>query len=244
MKTKMSKTNINLKLMNEIHFVNDFFWDGELLARGRVIGATKLFARQGDLDSACAVYSLMMMLMLHRRINRSEIDSRRAAQKITGGGYNVYMRLQDKIFGGLPGAYQEGYFFKDLANKLNECFKSKATASVKNAFDEKASSKKKQELVKSIMETIDAGHPVEIGITRKQGTGHAVVAIGYTFYYSDVRLFCLDPGYDLAQTAFWNTIIDISYSEPVKAIYSDKYFTPDGNLEKVIVDEILTIDEE
>ena len=29
MKTKRSKTNMNLKLMNEIHFVNDFFWDGE-----------------------------------------------------------------------------------------------------------------------------------------------------------------------------------------------------------------------
>lgn len=235
---------MNLKLMNEIHFVNDFFWDGELLTRGRGRGATRLFARQGDLDAACAVYSLMMMLMLHKRVNRSQIESRKAAQKVTRGGYNVYMRFQDQFLGELPGLYKDGYFLKIIAKKLNDCFKNVATASFKSIGCEQANSPQKQDLIKSIMETIDAGFPVEIGFSRRSNGGHAVVAIGYTTYYSDVRLFCLDPAFDIAPTAFWNSIIDMSYFEPAKAIYSDKYFTPNGNLENVTVDEILTIDEE
>jgi len=235
---------MNLKLMNEIHFVNDFFWDGELLARGRGKGANRLFARQGDLDGACAVYSLMMMLLLHKRVKRSQLESRKAAQKVTKSGYNVYMRFQDKFLGELPGLYQDGYFLKNLAKKLNEYFKIVATASSKSIGLEQADSPKKQELVKQIMETIDAGYPVELGFSRRSNSGHAVVAIGYTKYNSDVRLFCLDPAFDISETAFWNSIIDMSFFEPVKVIYSDKYFTPNGNLEKVIVDEILTIDEE
>lgn len=235
---------MNLKLMNEIHFVNDFFWDGELLSRGRGKGANPLFARQGDLDAACAVYSLMMMLLLHKRVNRSQLESRKAAQKVTGGGYNVYMRFQDKFLGELPGLYQDGYFLKKLAKKLNDCFKTVATATPHSIDCVPADSPKKQNLVKSIMETIDAGYPVEIGFSRRSRSGHAVVAIGYTRHNTDVRLFCLDPAFDIAPTAFWNSIIDMSYFEPAKAIYSDKYFTPNGNMEKVIVDEILTIDEE
>lgn len=74
--------------------------------------------------------------------------------------------------------------------------------------------------------------------------GHAVVAIGYTKHNSDVRLFCLDPAFDIAPTSFWNSIIDMSFFEPAKAIYSDKYFTPDGKKDTVTVDEILTIDED
>lgn len=235
---------MNLKLMNEIHFVNDFFWDGELLSRGRGKGANPLFARQGDLDAACAVYSLMMMLLLHKRVNRSQLESRKAAQKVTGSGYNVYMRFQDKFLGELPGLYQDGYFLKKLAKKLNDCFKSVATATPQSIDCVPANSPKKQNLIKSIMETIDAGFPVEIGFSRRSNGGHAVVAIGYTQHNSDIRLFCLDPAYDIAKTAFWNSIIDMSYYEPSKAIYSDLYYTPDGKKDKVTVDEILTIDEE
>ena len=67
--------------MDEIRFIKDFSWKGQLMAKGRENGRTPLFVRQGDLDGACAVYSLMMMLMIHRKINRRELEDRKAAQK-------------------------------------------------------------------------------------------------------------------------------------------------------------------
>ena len=214
-----------------------------MFAKGRGKGATELFLRQGDLDGACAVYSLMMLLMIHKKVNRKELENREAAQRITDGGYNSYMRLQDHILGELPGLYQKGYFFIDLAAKLHQCFKKEATASVYKAYNKRANSKAKQELGKIITETINAGYPVEIGFSGK-GYGHAVVAIGYTNYNTNLRLFCLDPAFGLGKTAFWNSIIDVDYFSPGKAIYSDKYYTPDGKLDVITVDEILTIDED
>ena len=35
---------------------------------------------------------------------------------------------------------------------------------------------------------------------------------------------------------------DVDYFDPGTAIYSDKYFTPDGESDVITVDEILTID--
>ena len=104
--------------MNSIRFIKDFFWNQELSAHGRGKGHTELFLRQGDLDGACAVYSLMMMLMIHKKVNRNELVDRAAAQNLTDGGYNSYMRLQDHISGELPGRYQNGYCCRQTAPVL------------------------------------------------------------------------------------------------------------------------------
>ena len=228
--------------MNEFYFIKDFSWKGELKAKGREGGHQPLFVRQGDLDGACAVYSLMMMLMLHRKVNRSELEDRRAAISATDGGYNSYMRLQDQFLSGLIGLYKDGYCFEQLAEELHSCFKDKATASVRDAFGKRDNSRAKQELVKEIVETIKAGHPVERGYSRRKCIGHAVVAIGYTTYLNKVRLFCLDPGFEIPKTAFWNTIIDLSYFESANAIYCDTCYPLVGESFEVTVDEILTID--
>ena len=231
--------------MNEIRFIKDYSWKGQLIAKGRENGRTPLFVRQGDLDGACAVYSLMMMLMIHRKINRRELEDRKAAQNNTEGGYNSYMRLQDQFLSGLKGLYKDGYYFRQLANELHSCFKDKATATVNDeAIGKRADSKERQELAQSILRTIQDGHPIEIGFSRRRGYGHAIVAVGYTTYRTCLRLFCLDPGFDIPKTSFWNSIVDIRCYEPKGAIYTDVYYTPDGDCSEVAVDEILTIDEE
>jgi len=65
------------------------------------------------------------------------------------------------------------------------------------------------------------------------------MAIGYQMVGSNVmRLFCLDPGYDLPALAFWNTIIDIELDSSIKGTYVDY-----NHQEKLVcsVDEILII---
>ena len=153
-----------------------------------------MFVRQGDLDGACAVYSLMMMLMIHKKVNHSDLVNRQQAQKATQGGYNSYMRLQDQFLSGLIGLYKEGYYFKDLALELKSCFKNKATASVVEAFGKKCSSKAKHDMTAKMLETLNAGLPVEVGFSYKKGGGHAVVVVGFTNHKTTLRLFCLDPG--------------------------------------------------
>ncbi len=227
--------------MHLFTFIRNFYWENGLFTEGRNRSMNSLFARQGDLDGACAVYSLMMMLMIHKKVNRQELEDRKQAQKATDGGWNSYMRLQDQFLSGLIGLYKDGYCFDQLADELRVCFKKKAKAVVTKAYNKRSSSKEKKELTEKIVETIKAGYPVEIGFTYKNKGGHAVVAIGYCKAIDKLRLFCLDPGFEMPETGFWNAIIDMEYDIHGNAVYSDIHYSKYGVREGT-VDEILTIE--
>lgn len=229
--------------MNQIKFIKNlsFSPEGELVSVGSKGKAAEVFLRQGDLDCACAVYSLMMLLIMNRKINRRELSERGKIK-----GYTSVMRLQDEFLASLPGSYKDGYFFNDLRDKLSASFKKVATAESYTTISDKKrdDSVTKEELHDKIRETIEAGFPVEIGFSRKRGnSGHAVVAIGYGGSKNDsdtLRLFCLDPGYELHKQSFWNTIIDINLNPKSRATYQD-YNYSDVNNEICNVDEILII---
>lgn len=234
--------------MESIKFIKDIWYDGPdrtVYCNSRSLRASRLFVRQGDLDSSCSVYSLMMMLMIHRKVNYRELYSREEAQRLSDGGFNSVMRLQDEFLRNLKGYYREeerGFFFEELQEKLKSCFNKEAKAHVFQCRGCKSNSAKKKELNNMIIKRIDEGSPVEVGFTfEKNKGGHAVVAIGYTFHKNLLRLFCLDPGFDRQKTAFWNSIIDIEYKKPTQFVYTDLYITPDSS-EHITVDEILTIE--
>ncbi len=229
--------------MDAIKFINEVWYDTELLTTASHRNkAQLLFMRQGDMDAACAVYSLMMMLLIHKKVNRDQLENRYIAQNATSGGYNSFMRLQDQFLGGLIGLYKQGYMLSELSVELNRCFKKEATATVVSALGKRGNSNNKKELVQYTLETLDTGYPVELGMSYKGGGGHAVVAIGYTFFKTDIRFFCLDPGFELSATSFWNAIVDVSYKDSSSAIYSDVYKMANGDFCSVALDEVLTID--
>ena len=216
---------MEIKLIENLHF------DEQLLCNsfGK---AARPFMRQGDLDGACAIYSLMMMLILNKKVKRSELESRGK-----GKGYTSSRRLQDEFLGSIPGLYKKGFHFGAIAEKLHSSYGKIANATV---FDE--SSMDKAQLHEKIKEVLDGGKPVEVGFTFKGGTsGHAVVAVGYISYKTRIQLLCFDPAYELPCNAFWNSIIDIETDLPNK-VYSDAYCKPDSKVESVHVDEILIID--
>ena len=197
------------------------------------------------MDSSCAVYSLMMMLMIHKKVTYNELYSREEAQRLSDGGWNSVMRLQDEFLRNLKGHYRSeecGFFFDELQEKLKSCFDKEAKAKVIQCIGSKSNTPKKKELKDSIIKRLDEGYPVEIGFTFEGGKeGHAVVAIGYTIHKHILRLLCLDPGFDLPKTSFWNSIIDIDYDKPNNKLYADSYITPEDS-NWVSVDEILTIE--
>ena len=62
-----------------------------------------------------------------------------------------------------------------------------------------------------IKEQLDAEWPVQIGFSFPQGKEvHSVVAVGYSMFERTLRLFCLDPAFDLGCASMWNNIIDIN----------------------------------
>ena len=60
--------------MHRINIIDNVELGGDgLCAVGRMGYPTKIFIKQGSLDSACGVYSLMMVLIIHKMINREDL---------------------------------------------------------------------------------------------------------------------------------------------------------------------------
>ena len=60
--------------MHRINIIDNVELGGDgLCAVGRMGYPTKIFIKQGSLDSACGVYSLMMVLIIHKMINKPKI---------------------------------------------------------------------------------------------------------------------------------------------------------------------------
>ena len=58
-------------------FIKNIYFNGETVrALGRSGSPTRVFAVQGDLDGSCAVYSLMMMLIFHQKLNWEDLIKR------------------------------------------------------------------------------------------------------------------------------------------------------------------------
>lgn len=234
--------------MQDIKFIKDIWYDGPdecLYTYGkRFLKSSNFFIRQGNLDASCAVYSLMMMLMIHKKVTYSELTDRKKAQGDSKHGWTGKMKLQDMFLHDFEGAYfkDSGYNFNALSDDLQHCFKKYAKAIPVEIDDLKSNSEEKRELRAAIKKRIDEGYPVEIGFRYKgQGYGHAVVAIGYTYHKGYFRLLCLDPGYELPQMSFWNAIVDIYDKDDKSQVYSDLYCHENG-FDNICVDQILTIE--
>lgn len=234
--------------MQEIKFIKDIWYDGPdrmMYTKARSGHASKLFIRQGDLDSSCSVYSLMMVLMMLRKVNFNELYSREAAMELSDEDRDSVMQLQDTFLRNLKGHYREeeaGYYFDTLNKKLRRCFGKEVKSKSYEAIGKKSNSPQKQALADIIKDSIDNNRPIEIGITfEKNKGGHAVVVIGYTYHKHYLRLFCLDPGFDLPKTSFWNSIVDFAIKETDLRLYRDWYINPDESI-PVTVDEVLTIE--
>ncbi len=195
---------------------------------GLFVKGTKqeIHLQQGSLDGACAVYSMMMCLIMSKVIKRKEItdldfclDGRKSKGRL------VRLFLEQKGF------IRKGYYFKDLQSDLNKAFLSKIN-SICYYENERTS------LVDDIIEALQNNLPVEIGFTRKGNkNGHAVVAIGYQEFNNSVSFFCLDPEFDLPKGQFWNNILQVNTDSTAK------YNCINNQEESVVaIDEILIIE--
>ena len=153
--------------------------------------------RQGSLDGACAVYSTIIALMCLRQINYEDVD--------TSNG-NIDKRSPKGKFLSMPsehrGMNMQGRNLKTLAQEINNT----------SDFGIKATSIRK-DYVDRIYDNIHAGYPSIIGISFNNISkfGHAIVCVGVEeseeYENTPVKLLCIDPGYPMPFTAYWNCVI-------------------------------------
>jgi hypothetical protein len=209
--------------------------DGTLYAVGREEEETKVFLKQGIIEGRCggkcggkcAVYSLMMMLIFHKRINREDL-----LDKYNLGTPPYIKELKKQLLL----RTKRGFSMRSLRDKLLLSFNNHIPVdvfSIRNFTEDDL-----RKLHFMIKEQLDAGWPVQIGFSFPEGkVGHSVVAVGYTICEKILRLFCLDYAFDLEFDSMWNNIIDIN-------IDYDNLFKLDFNHNvnvEVYVDSILLI---
>ena len=215
-------------------FIKNIFFDGKgLKAIGRSGSLTRVFAEQGDLDGSCTVYSLLMMLIFHKKLDWEDLTNSEPAKK------NEFVdSIQHEFLYTFKGICVGGHVMNEISDKLNLCF-GRDLSEVFTITPGTFNSVSRRIIHEKIRYQLDNRKPVLLGFRRTSGSGHSVVAIAYRREaWNRLRLFCLDPGRLLPQMQVWNNIIDLDYLSP-----DDESKTDINHYEgkKVCVEEILII---
>lgn len=206
--------------------------EGHLRVIDRFGDEKRVFLRQGYLEGECAVYSLLMMLMIHQRIDDDDLILKKS--KVSAD-----VKQLRKIF--LYKRKARGYDFEELQKKLLKVFDDNISVNIYTSNPLKNEHKDFTDLYLKIKKHLDAGWPVQMGFFIPDlRDGHSVVVVGYAEYAKFLRLFCLDPSWGMPYSAFWNNIIDVNLDKS-----DDESIDYEHMSERyVLVTEILLIDEE
>ena len=215
-------------------FIKNIFLEAESIkAIGRSGKKTRVFAKQGDLDGSCTIYSLMMMLIFHQKLDWEDlIDGERAKD------FEFVCLIQHEILHGLNGLCTNGYKLREISERANQCFGSKMCEAytTEPGTPNTVSRSALQEMIRMYL---DDRQPVMIGYSKPSGPGHALVAVAYRREaWNRLRLFCLDPSHGVPFMHPWNTIIDLDYRSSDNDDFTDtNYWTE----KKVCVNDFLVI---
>lgn len=186
--------------------------------------------QQGDMDGACAVYSMMMNLIALKVFTRNQVTNLNTSFK----GNTSKGRLFKEFFV-TQGLCRGGFYFSEIKEKLSHSFAKEVMSSVRQyatSVSDQAS------YVEELKIAIDDNLPLVTAITFRGGA-HAILAIGYEEQEGVIRkIFCLDPGYTINQTSLWNSVITLNER---KGMYCHQYIT-DNDDKNVFVSETLKIE--
>ena len=217
-------------------FIDNLYYDGvNLRAKGKSGELSKVFLKQGQLDGACVIYSLMMMLIFQQKLDWNDLK-----QRAIYSNDDFVESIQRKFLKyGLKGGPKRGHRMLDVSKKLNVCMND--NLSEYYTCDKRTwYTVSRHELYEKIKAQLDLGKPVMLGSHGEKGPGHAVVAIGYSREHpKKLRLFCLDPSSFIPYMQLWNNVIDVDYlAEDDSLTDYDHHFE-----DKIIVSRILIIND-
>ncbi len=170
--------------------------------------------QQGEMDGACAVYSMMMNLLILKVLTRNQVVNLNTTFK----GNTAKGRLFKEFFV-TEGLCRDRFYFSEIKEKLSHSFAKEVTSS---ALQYTASLSDQTSFVEELRTAIDSDTPLITALSFKGGA-HAVLAIGYEEQKDVVKkIFCLDPSYAISPTSFWNGVIILNEGE---GKYSHQYIT-------------------
>lgn len=212
--------------MRSIHVINKLFLEhGILCAKGENNRIQPVHLRQGDMDGACAIYSLMMGMITSGIINRKDAEG--LYQNLDGRSSLAKLLKQLTLEGKKEGLVREGLYLSSVHEVASHTFTSKMRTSYSDVINN----------IEYIRQNLDGDNPVIIGGSYRGKGGHALLAVGYEAENEIVtKLFCLDPGYQLPECCYWNSVIYIN-ANSVKE-YKHTYM-PNGN--DIKIDECICI---
>ena len=154
----------------------------------------KLHYKQGEIDGACAVYSVAFCMIYEQMIDGIDASGRTS-------GDRLLRELLDNY-----GLVRPGFRFKDLKTIIDK-YKKKSWRVEYNPGTPKY-------CVQRICSEIDDDLTPIIGIDFAcSKLGHALLAVGYEYDEESgkvSKIFCLDPGAPTPRTAIWNSYIDVN----------------------------------
>ena len=188
----------------------------------------RLHKQQGDLDGACAIYSLVMAMLCKGLLAEDDTKVYNRPNRRTDKGKFLYHFFNEK------GMIRDGYTYTALAKEINE-----------SPFGIKAIRKNPRTNVgriELISDYIYDNIPVIISVVFEDGA-HALLAVGIEVDSDETitKILCLDPGYPLPKYSSWNCFIDVSKEN--KSDYPF-YCVNEDEIYKVSLDEMLIIDKE
>lgn len=207
-----------------LHIINRI----QLSNKGLIVKGTKqaVHLQQGTMDGACAVYCMMMCLIMIRSIHRNDVvslDDDRIKGN-TSKGRLIRTFLHDNGF------VRKGYFLSTLKEELLHAYKKMVSVeyyALENDGDV---------FIDSVLGALKNNYPVELGFQRKGKSGHAVVAIGYEENPTNILLYVLDPGYPMPFGQYWNNVFQVDKNSSRK--YNSYNFVENSCVQ---IDEALVI---
>jgi hypothetical protein len=188
----------------------------------------KLHKQQGDLDGACAIYSLVMAMLCEGLLTDDDTKVYNQPDRRTAKGKFLYQFFNEK------GMIRDGCNYIPLAREINES-PYKITATRKNPRTNKGR-------IELISEYICNNTPVVISVVFPEGA-HALLAIGIekNIEGATTKILCLDPGCPSPKYSQWNCFIDVS--KEAKSDYPFNCVSENGHY-KVSLDEMLIIEKQ
>lgn len=157
-----------------------------------------LHKRQGDMDGACAVYSLAMAMLCMGVVTNEDLQIYNCADKRTRKGKLLSHFLEEQ------GLVRNGYSFVTMAKEIR--------ASNFNINAIRKNPKEYADVINEIADFLDEDNPVIISTEFGNGA-HALLAIGYETEDNDdkiTKILYLDPSEEAPLYTYWNCIIDVS----------------------------------
>lgn len=157
-----------------------------------------LHKRQGDMDGACAVYSLAMAMLCMGVVTNEDLQIYNCVDKRTRKGKLLSHFLEEQ------GLVRNGYSFVTMAKEIR--------ASNFNINAIRKNPKEYADVINEIADFLDEDNPVIISTEFGNGA-HALLAIGYETEDNDdkiTKILCLDPSEEAPLYTYWNCIIDVS----------------------------------